>query len=360
MTSDISFKVQGTDYPVDEMYPPGMGAKANGVDGRSYSSMSNFSHPSSSMGAFYAGASGNFEEPISPQQLIVSMDKQEQCELEELIAALEEENKGLLKQYEEVKQESYEINSSIMNRQSSTHGAMGLPNSYSTASNQNPQFGHGGLLTPNDRGDSQSLSSNAAIHETQQLYADKYKLENRMRLLEDQNKQLEAQLERLKKLLAHPVVPSTHPQPPTLSSNHRSRSNTGKSSLNQSLNQTGTAATEPAFHSYLDSTCTPSSSFQSLNSDRNSLSINQNSAIRFNTVPPAPQQGQHHVSSVTSKGHHQHPHNSMNNTSSRMLNISSRGNFPAANDESQTSQQNQLLSAMMLQSNSRTPTQSPF
>ena len=227
---------------------------------RSYSSMSNSSHPSS-LSIAHPGHSG---EPVSPQQLIMSMDKQEQNELEELIASLEEENKALLEQYEQFKQESYQINSSIM------HNAMSH-NATSPGGGQLPFRSPADPQPPFPLDQSTTPSTSAAIYEQQQLYADKYKLESRMRLLEDQNKQLEAQLERLKKLLAHPMT---------------SDYSAGEGVMSKGSAQKPPGSYERALGSAVESTCSPSSSFQSLVSDKNSNPVNiHNQSSRPLTIP---------------------------------------------------------------------------
>lgn len=109
--------------------------------------------------------------PKSPVQVMAAMDAEQREELEAIIQDLEEENASLQAEYERLK------------------------------SKQTP------ITTPDDNQSNQSVQSSQGqdmIAEAKLLRQHKGRLEARMQILEDHNRQLEAQLMRLRQLLDEP------------------------------------------------------------------------------------------------------------------------------------------------------------
>ncbi|KAM8945515.1 utrophin [Pelodytes ibericus] len=139
------------------------------------------------------GGDSPIGQPQSPVQILKSVEKEERGELERIIADLEEEQRGLKIEYEQLK----------------------------------AQHLRRGLTPPSSPPDSlvsmQHTSEDAElIAEAKLLRQHKGRLEARMQILEDHNKQLESQLYRLRQLLEQPesdsrvngVSVSVSPQPP--------------------------------------------------------------------------------------------------------------------------------------------------
>ncbi|KAE8601558.1 hypothetical protein XENTR_v10013716 [Xenopus tropicalis] len=139
------------------------------------------------------GGDSPIGQPQSPAQILKSVEKAERGELEHIIADLEEEQRNLKIEYEQLK----------------------------------AQHLRRGLTPPSSPPDSVlSLQHNSEdaelIAEAKLLRQHKGRLEARMQILEDHNKQLESQLHRLRQLLEQPesesrvngVSISVSPQPP--------------------------------------------------------------------------------------------------------------------------------------------------
>uniref|UniRef100_A0A803Y533 Utrophin n=1 Tax=Meleagris gallopavo TaxID=9103 RepID=A0A803Y533_MELGA len=137
------------------------------------------------------GGESPVSQPQSPAQILKSVEKEERGELERIIADLEEEQRSLQIEYEQLKEQ---------------HLRRGI----------NP------LASPPD-----SIVSPQHVPEDAELIAEakllrqhKGRLEARMQILEDHNKQLESQLHRLRQLLEQPesdsqvngASPCTSPQ----------------------------------------------------------------------------------------------------------------------------------------------------
>nr|XP_014437163.1 utrophin isoform X2 [Pelodiscus sinensis]XP_025035407.1 utrophin isoform X2 [Pelodiscus sinensis] len=137
------------------------------------------------------GGESPVSQPQSPAQILKSVEKEERGELERIIADLEEEQRSLQVEYEQLKEQ---------------HLRRGI----------NP------LASPPDSAVSpQHMSEDAElIAEAKLLRQHKGRLEARMQILEDHNKQLESQLHRLRQLLEQPesdsrvngVSPCSSPQ----------------------------------------------------------------------------------------------------------------------------------------------------
>uniref|UniRef100_A0A4W3HNI6 Utrophin n=1 Tax=Callorhinchus milii TaxID=7868 RepID=A0A4W3HNI6_CALMI len=125
------------------------------------------------------GRESPISQPQSPAQILKSVQKEEQGELEHIIADLEEEQRTLQAEYERLKQQ---------------HLLKGL----------NPSSPHD-PFSPTQ----QSPQDAELLAEAKLLRQHKGRLEARMQILEDHNKQLESQLCRLRKLLEEP---STDPK----------------------------------------------------------------------------------------------------------------------------------------------------
>ncbi|XP_053567811.1 utrophin isoform X2 [Bombina bombina] len=139
------------------------------------------------------GGDSPLGQPQSPAQILRSVEKEERGELERIIADLEEEQRGLKMEYEQLK----------------------------------AQHLSRGLTPPSSPPDSvvslqHSSEDTELIAEAKLLRQHKGRLEARMQILEDHNKQLESQLQRLRQLLEQPesesrvngVSVSVSPQPP--------------------------------------------------------------------------------------------------------------------------------------------------
>ncbi|XP_059504261.1 dystrophin isoform X5 [Stegostoma tigrinum] len=123
------------------------------------------------------GRESPISQPQSPVQILKSVEKEERGELECIIANLEEEQRNLQAEYERLKQ------------QQSPRDVKPLPSPPFSATQQNYQ-------------DAELLA------EAKLLRQHKGRLEARMQILEDHNKQLESQLCRLRKLLEEPLTES--------------------------------------------------------------------------------------------------------------------------------------------------------
>lgn len=134
-------------------------------------------------------------QPQSPAQILKSVEKEERGELERIIADLEEEQRNLQVEYEQLKEQ---------------HLRRGLPVGSPPDS----------IVSPHHTSEDSELIAEAKL-----LRQHKGRLEARMQILEDHNKQLESQLHRLRQLLEQPdsdsringVSPWASPQHPSLS-----------------------------------------------------------------------------------------------------------------------------------------------
>ncbi|XP_063161281.1 dystrophin isoform X1 [Candoia aspera] len=137
-------------------------------------------------------------QPRSPAQILISLESEERGELERILADLEEENRNLQAEYDRLKQ------------QHDHKGLSPLPSP--------PEMMPISPQSPRDA---------ELIAEAKLLRQHKGRLEARMQILEDHNKQLESQLHRLRQLLEQPqdakVNGTTQSSPPT--SIQRSESN---------------------------------------------------------------------------------------------------------------------------------------
>ncbi|XP_047429770.1 dystrophin isoform X4 [Mugil cephalus] len=116
-------------------------------------------------------------QPQSPAQILQAVEREERGELERIIARLEEEQRMLQREYEQLKEQ---------------HGQRGAPAG-------SPWESDGTSGHP----DEADLLAEAKL-----LRQHKGRLEERMRILEEHNKQLESQLHRLRQLLHQPEVES--------------------------------------------------------------------------------------------------------------------------------------------------------
>ncbi|XP_055495940.1 LOW QUALITY PROTEIN: utrophin [Leucoraja erinacea] len=123
------------------------------------------------------GSESPVNQPQSPVQILKSVEKEERSELEHIIANLEEEQRNLQTEYEELKQQQI------------LRGVKALPS---------PPF------SPTQ----QNYLDAELLAEAKLLRQHKGRLEARMQILEDHNKQLESQLYRLRKLLEEPLTES--------------------------------------------------------------------------------------------------------------------------------------------------------
>ncbi|XP_063403799.1 dystrophin-like isoform X1 [Mytilus trossulus] len=113
----------------------------------------------------------------SPMQIMMVVDSDQKSELEAMIKDLEDENRSLQKEYDRLKQDKeMQVN------------------------------GHSGYSSDNDDTESSINRDAEMIAEAKLLRQHKSRLESRMKILEDHNKQLEAQLLRLRQLLEQPAV----------------------------------------------------------------------------------------------------------------------------------------------------------
>ncbi|XP_077783521.1 dystrophin isoform X8 [Podarcis muralis] len=116
-------------------------------------------------------------QPRSPAQILISLESEERGELERILADLEEENRNLQAEYDRLKQ------------QHDNKGLSPLPSP--------PEMMPISPQSPRDA---------ELIAEAKLLRQHKGRLEARMQILEDHNKQLESQLHRLRQLLEQPQV----------------------------------------------------------------------------------------------------------------------------------------------------------
>ncbi|KAM4713315.1 utrophin isoform 1-T1 [Anableps anableps] len=116
-------------------------------------------------------------QPQSPAQILQAVEREERGELERIIARLEEEQRTLQKEYEQLKEQ---------------HGQRSAPAGTPWESE--------GQSTHPDEAD--------LLAEAKLLRQHKGRLEARMHILEEHNKQLESQLHRLRQLLHQPEVDS--------------------------------------------------------------------------------------------------------------------------------------------------------
>ncbi|XP_078246599.1 dystrophin isoform X5 [Pogona vitticeps] len=116
-------------------------------------------------------------QPRSPAQILISLESEERGELERILADLEEENRNLQAEYDRLKQ------------QHDHKGLSPLPSP--------PEMMPVSPQSPRDA---------ELIAEAKLLRQHKGRLEARMQILEDHNKQLESQLHRLRQLLEQPQV----------------------------------------------------------------------------------------------------------------------------------------------------------
>ncbi|EPQ19100.1 Dystrophin [Myotis brandtii] len=114
-------------------------------------------------------------QPRSPAQILISLESEERGELERILADLEEENRNLQAEYDRLKQ------------QHEHKGLSPLPSP--------PEMMPTSPQSPRDA---------ELIAEAKLLHQHKGRLEARMQILEDHNKQLESQLHRLRQLLEQP------------------------------------------------------------------------------------------------------------------------------------------------------------
>ncbi|XP_078260820.1 utrophin-like isoform X3 [Rhinoraja longicauda] len=123
------------------------------------------------------GRESPVNQPQSPVQILKSVEQEERSELEHIIANLEEEQRNLQAEYEQLKQQQI------------LRGMKSLPS---------PPF------SPTQ----QNYLDADLLAEAKLLRQHKGRLEARMQILEDHNKQLESQLFRLRKLLEEPLTES--------------------------------------------------------------------------------------------------------------------------------------------------------
>ncbi|XP_033847002.1 LOW QUALITY PROTEIN: dystrophin [Periophthalmus magnuspinnatus] len=112
------------------------------------------------------GDSSPCSQPQSPAQILLAVEREERGDLERIIARLEEEQRTLQREYDQLKEQ---------------HGQRGAPE---------------GLSSVPDEAD--------LLAEAKLLRQHKGRLEARMHILEEHNKQLESQLQRLRQLLHQP------------------------------------------------------------------------------------------------------------------------------------------------------------
>ncbi|XP_045698757.1 utrophin isoform X1 [Phyllostomus hastatus] len=120
------------------------------------------------------GGESPLSQPQSPAQILKSVEREERGELERIIADLEEEQRNLQIEYEQLKEQ---------------HLRRGLPVGSPPDS----------VVSPHHTSEDSELIAEAKL-----LRQHKGRLEARMQILEDHNKQLESQLHRLRQLLEQP------------------------------------------------------------------------------------------------------------------------------------------------------------
>ncbi|XP_029281706.1 LOW QUALITY PROTEIN: utrophin [Cottoperca gobio] len=114
-------------------------------------------------------------QPQSPAQILQAVEREERGELERIISRLEEEQRSLQREYEQIKEQ---------------HGQRGPP--------AGGPWDSEGTFTHPDEAD--------LLAEAKLLRQHKGRLEARMHILEEHNKQLESQLHRLRQLLHQPEM----------------------------------------------------------------------------------------------------------------------------------------------------------
>ncbi|XP_033917143.1 utrophin isoform X1 [Melopsittacus undulatus] len=124
------------------------------------------------------GGESPVSQPQSPAQILKSVEKEERGELERIIADLEEEQRSLQIEYEQLKEQ---------------HLRRGI----------NPLASPPDSIVPPHHAEDSELIAEAKL-----LRQHKGRLEARMQILEDHNKQLESQLHRLRQLLEQPETDS--------------------------------------------------------------------------------------------------------------------------------------------------------
>ncbi|XP_011834846.1 PREDICTED: utrophin-like, partial [Mandrillus leucophaeus] len=120
------------------------------------------------------GGESPVSQPQSPAQILKSVEREERGELERIIADLEEEQRNLQVEYEQLKDQ---------------HLRRGFPVGSPPES----------IVSPHHTSEDSELIAEAKL-----LRQHKGRLEARMQILEDHNKQLESQLHRLRQLLEQP------------------------------------------------------------------------------------------------------------------------------------------------------------
>nr|XP_033791495.1 utrophin isoform X2 [Geotrypetes seraphini] len=121
------------------------------------------------------GGDSPMSQPQSPAQILKTVEREERGELERIIADLEEEQRGLQMEYEQLREQ---------------HHRRGM-----TPPSSPPESVISAQHSPED---------SELIAEAKLLRQHKGRLEARMQILEDHNKQLESQLQRLRQLLEQP------------------------------------------------------------------------------------------------------------------------------------------------------------
>uniref|UniRef100_A0A8C8VJ87 Utrophin n=1 Tax=Pelusios castaneus TaxID=367368 RepID=A0A8C8VJ87_9SAUR len=121
------------------------------------------------------GGESPVSQPQSPAQILKSVEKEERGELERIIADLEEEQRSLQVEYEQLKEQHL---------QRGINPLASPPDS---------------IVSPHHTSEDTELIAEAKL-----LRQHKGRLEVRMQILEDHNKQLESQLHRLRQLLEQP------------------------------------------------------------------------------------------------------------------------------------------------------------
>ncbi|KAG2468215.1 UTRO protein, partial [Polypterus senegalus] len=124
------------------------------------------------------GGESPLSQPQSPAQILQAVEREERDELERVIAKLEEEQKNLQIEYEQLKQQHCQ----------KSFSPLSLPT---------------GSVLAESAGDPEEAE---LLAEAKLLRQHKGRLEARMQILEDHNKQLESQLKRLRQLLEQMAI----------------------------------------------------------------------------------------------------------------------------------------------------------
>ncbi|XP_061480028.1 utrophin isoform X2 [Rhineura floridana] len=156
------------------------------------------------------GGESPVSQPQSPAQILKSVEKEERGELERIIADLEEEQRMLQVEYEHLKE-------------------------------QHLQRGMNALSSPPDSAVSlqHTFEDAELIAEAKLLRQHKGRLEARMQILEDHNKQLESQLHRLRQLLEQPETDSRVNGSSSCASPQHSTASYSPDDASSQYNQTG-------------------------------------------------------------------------------------------------------------------------